>query len=247
MDADFEQPSDGSRVAKIVGIVLASFFLLALVCCGGFFFLGDSIVTQVGQAVGAQVQGSGVPAVQERIVRDFTGIETDGLIDVDVTFGEDWSVVLHADDNILGLITTEVRGDTLVFSSRGSYSAQTALRAVVVMPAIDSVTASGLGDIFLDGVSGPTLTVQVEGGGSVAARGAVDSVVITVSGMGDARLFDLVARSVDVEITGMGDAEVTATESLVAHVTGMGDVTYAGDPPKLETTIDGMGKIASKP
>jgi len=243
MNADFDQPSDGARVAKIVGIVLASFFVLLLVCCGGFFFLSDRVISEVGSIAGAPVPGSGGPAVQERLVRDFRGIETDGLVDVDVTFGDDWSVKLRADDNILPLITTEVRGATLVFSTRGSYSAKTDIHATVVMPAIDHVTVSGLGDVSLRGVSGATLTIDIDGSGGVVADGAVESLVVTLSAMGDARLFDLVTKTADVEVTGMGDAEVHVTESLAARVKGMGDVTYRGSPPNVEKEIDGMGDV----
>jgi hypothetical protein len=124
MDGDHKGPSDGSKAAKIVGIVLASVLGLSLVCCGGLYVLGYRLIDELGEIAGAQVQGSGVTAVQERLLRDFRGIETDGLINIDVELGDDWFVEVSADDNILPLIATEVRGATLHFSTRGSYSAE---------------------------------------------------------------------------------------------------------------------------
>jgi hypothetical protein len=243
MDGELGQAGDGNKALKVAGIVLASFFVLGLVCCGGAWFLTERLVKEIGEVAGATVQGSGVPAVQERLVRDFTGIETDGLIDVDVSIGEDWSVMVRADDNVLALISTEVRGDTLVFSSRGSFNAETDIHATVVMPDLDHVTASGLGSVKVEGLRGTTFTVEIHGSGDVIADGEVDAVDVTISGMGDAEFFGLVAKTVKADISGMGDAEVHATDSLDARVMGMGDVTYRGNPPTVVKEIDGMGDV----
>ena len=243
MDGDYGQPNDGNKALKVVGIVLASLFALTLVCCGGAWFLGGRLVTEISQATGAQVQGSGVPAVQERLVTDFTGVETEGLIDVEITVGPDWKVMVRADDNILPLIATEVRGNTLHFTTRGSYDAQTDVHATITMPAVDHVTTRGLGDVTVTGVSGASFTAEVHGLGSIAATGTVDAVSVTSKGQGDADLFGLVARTAEVSINGIGDVEVHATESLKAEVNGMGDVTYKGNPPQVEKQVNGIGDV----
>ncbi len=235
--------NEDSKVLRIVLIVFAVLAGTAAVCCTGLWFAGERVAEEVKQAVGPVTAGSGVAAVQERLVDDFQAIRAEGLIDIDVTIGETTSVTLQADDNVLPLLTTEVVGGTLVFASRGAYSAETAVRATVVVPVLTGVTAEGLGDIVVRGIDEPSFDVVVSGLGSVSVEGATDALEVEVQGNGDAHLARLVARTVRVRVLGIGDAEVHATESLDATVRGMGDVVYSGDPAEVSQDVEGMGTV----
>src|SRR4051812_22937807 len=72
-----------------------------------------------GCSMGPAVKGSGVAKTESRQVGPFTRISIEGSGNVVVTVDptQPASLVLKADDNILPLVETTVKGDTLVISS----------------------------------------------------------------------------------------------------------------------------------
>ena len=235
--------SANSKALKVVLIVLAVLAGTALICCTGAYFGGMRVVDEVQQAIGPTVKGSGVAAIQERLVGPFHAIRVEGIIDVEVTIGGETSVTLQADDNVLPLLSTEVVEGTLIFSSRQNYDAENDVRARVVVPSLTAVTVEGIGDIEVRGLDETEFKVAVHGVGGATVHGRADTVDVEVHGLGDAKLSRLEARVVRAQVFGIGDAEVFASESLDASVEGMGDVIYHGQPVDVRTRIDGMGDV----
>jgi hypothetical protein len=62
----------------------------------------------------------------------------------------------------------------------------------------------------------------------------------------DAQLGRLVAGDVRDVIGGNGRAEVTATNTLDATVTGAGAITYGGSPAHVTKTVTGIGAISAR-
>ena len=63
------------------------------------------------------VKGSGNVVKENRGVSDFTEIDVSNAIQVEIVAQKDFSVEVEADDNILPLITTEIRGNVLRIKS----------------------------------------------------------------------------------------------------------------------------------
>ena len=66
-----------------------------------------------------------------------------------------------------------------------------------------------------------------------------------MSGSGDIRAYDLQADFVDAQVSGSADIRVTANEMLKARVSGSGDISYKGNPKKIDTKSSGSGDISS--
>lgn len=235
--------SDGSKVLRVVLIVLAVVAGTSVLCCGGLYLAGVRVAEEVEKAIGPIVEGSGIAARQERLVEGFDAIRVDGVIDVDVKIGEPTVVVLQADDNLLPVLTTEVVEGTLVFSARQAYDAKTDVRAVVTLPALRSLTVEGVGDVTVRGLDEKAFSVTVRGVGSATVHGRTDALDVRVEGVGSAHLAELEARTVRAKVLGVGDAEVHAIESLDADVEGMGDVVYHGSPGDVRRRVQGMGDV----
>ena len=62
--------------------------------------------------------GSGNVIREERKVSSFNGIEVSGAYDIKLIQGTANSVIIEADDNLMDLIRTEVRGSTLVIDNK---------------------------------------------------------------------------------------------------------------------------------
>ena len=64
-----------------------------------------------------------------------------------------------------------------------------------LVPALEWLETNGLGDVTISGVDTVEFRVEVNGNGGVKAAGQADGLDLEISGMGDARLFDLSQRT----------------------------------------------------
>ena len=88
---------------------------LVLLASTGLLLLVETDVFRGSSS--ASGQGSGVAASQTRDVAGFSGIELAGSNVVTVRVGGTQSVVVHADDNLLSRVTTQVRAGSLVIGN----------------------------------------------------------------------------------------------------------------------------------
>lgn len=114
-------------------------------------------------------------------------------------------------------------------------------------PAISTWKLLGSGNLTLSQINQPQLRVSIKGSGSVAATGAVDMVGLDISGSGAARLRDLTAKSVQIDIRGSGDAQMTAQADADVSISGSGNVELFGRPVIRRSEIRGSGRIVQAP
>jgi hypothetical protein len=192
------------------------------------------------------IKGSGVKATQTRSVPAFTGVDLAGANNVTVHVGGRQRVVVHADHNLLSRITTVVRdGGLVIGATAGSFSTTSPMSVDVTVPSLDSVTLSGSGVVTVDGLRATHVTVDVPGNGVLRVSGRADRLNATLGGAGDVQLQDLIARDVTALVAGSGRLQVHATGSLDATVSGVGAISYSGDPSKVSQKITGAGSITS--
>jgi hypothetical protein len=189
------------------------------------------------------IRGSGVTAAQARHVSAFTGIELAGSNNVIVRVGGRRSVVVRADDNLLGRVTTRVHVGNLVVGTEGSFTTRGPMSVEVTVPSLTAVALTGSGNVVVSGVHAQTLNVTLPGSGVVRASGVADRLRVRVGGAGDVQLDQLVARDVSAVVSGSGRVLVTATRSLDASVPGSGAILYGGDPTRVVTSVTGSGAI----
>lgn len=188
------------------------------------------------------VQGSGKAKTEDRKMGKFTHIAVKGATDCDVTVGKTQKVEITADDNLLSLVTTEVVGETLVITTKGSTSTQLGIKARITVPELNGLDIAGSGDSAIRGIKSKTFFVSISGSGDVKASGGADNISTSIAGSGNIDLSGLKAKVGDVSITGSGDVKVSASEKLNATIAGSGNVTYYGNP-KVRKTVMGSGEI----
>jgi len=195
--------------------------------------------------IGSGVRGSGVEATETRDLPEFESIVLKGSGDVTVEIGDEQSVVVEIDDNLLEIIQTKVDDGELVIDTEKSYSSKLGLKVRITMVEFDGIEISGSGDADVSGIDGGELQFKVNGSGNVNASGTADEVTIVVNGSGDVNLFKLEASEASVRIAGSGDVDVHATEELNVRIMGSGDVTYDGSP-QVEMKVMGSGDVNKK-
>lgn len=194
----------------------------------------------------AGVQGSGVAATETRNLPPFGSVDLAGSNIVTIRVGEEQSVVVHADNNLVDRVTTTVRDGSLVIGDLpGSYTAKSPMSVTVSAPSLDALTLTGSGVIAVTGIEAESLTVRLPGSGVLRATGAATKLDVTLDGSGDAQLEQLIAGDVRAVVSGSGRIVLTATKSLDASVPGSGAIMYSGDPREVTKSITGSGAIIS--
>jgi hypothetical protein len=189
------------------------------------------------------VHGSGIPATQTRNLRSFTSVDLAGTSKVNIHVGSDQSVVVHADDNLIDLVSTDVRHGRLVIDNQSDLTTRSPMSVDVTVPELGTLVLSGSGIVTADGVRAKDLTVRVPGSGLVRLGGTADRLRADLAGSGDVQLQDLVARDVTAKLSGSGRLQVHAAESLDALVSGSGAIFYTGDPSSVSRNVTGSGAI----
>jgi hypothetical protein len=101
---------------------------------------------------------------------------------------------------------------------------------------------SGSGETEL-AVDAQKVEVALSGSGKINLSGKAASFVSLVSGSGDLNAFDLKTISAEIKVSGSGSSRIYTSDSLVARVSGSGEIAYKGNPAKEDTQVSGSGKI----
>lgn len=217
---------------------------------------------------GKKVKGDGNVVTIERSVGDYDGVSLAGWFDVDLVAGNEGEITLKGESNLLEHIKTEVKDGTLVIKTENGMNLRpsswnTGIHITVPIESISEVSLSGSGDIvgkttiqsdsFSTRIAGSgdiSLTVEAEqveaslsGSGDINLAGRTTDLNISVSGSGDVKAYELEAEFVKATVSGSADIKVTANQSLVARVSGSGDIEYRGNPKKIDTKSSGSGDI----
>lgn len=188
-------------------------------------------------------RGSGVPATETRPLPAFGSVELAGANRVTVQVGQQQSVVVRADDNLLERVTTEVRGGELIVDTTGSFTTETPMSVDVTVPSLTAVTLAGSGAVDVEGVDATQFTVAVPGSGTLTGSGTATRLDVSLAGSADVRLQGLAARDVTATLSGSGTLEVQATGTLDANVSGSGLIFYSGSPAKVSDNVTGSGAV----
>jgi Putative auto-transporter adhesin, head GIN domain len=223
--------STGRIRAAVIGAVLGAGAALSagpLTACGG-----------------GGLVGSGTAAAQTRHLAAFSSVDLAGSGNVTIRAGGRQSVVVHADDNLLGQVTTQVHATTLVIGTRGSFTTSSPMSVEISVPSLEAVTLSGGGSgaITASNIQAPRVSVRLSGSGVVRASGTVTRLDVSLGGSGDAQLGQLVARDVHAVLDGSGRIVTHVTNTLQASVPGSGTIVYNGNPAHVTRSITGSGAI----
>lgn len=212
------------------------------------------------------VDGSGSLATEVREVGVFDGVRITSSVDATVRLSQDdRTVELVCDDNLLQYIEVSVRGDELTVSVENGVVIDPAgeCQALIGAPDLRSFALTASGDLTTTGnardveeiestgsgamevvdIDASQLTIDHTGSGLIKVSGSTRQVDIFSSGSGDTNAERLDADDAEVRSTGSGDVDVTANDSIVATVTGSGNVTVYGNPSERDETVTGSGEL----
>jgi putative autotransporter adhesin-like protein len=237
-------PLHGRHAPHRMPLALAAVLLLALIAIAVVLLVRYDVF---GISSGSNaVQGSGVAATQTRELQRFSSVELTGSNNVFVRVGGEQSVVVHADDNLLRHVTTQVQaGKLMIGSTSGSFTTRSPMSVEVSIPSLEALTLTGSGVISTTGIKSSSLTVTLSGSGVLRASGSATRLDVSLGGSGDAQLERLAARDVHAVVSGSGRILVSASNTLDASVPGSGAIVYSGNPVRVTTNITGNGAVSA--
>ena len=205
------------------------------------------VVTFVGcNKFGRGIAGSGNRKTEKRDLKSFNAIDTSGAYDVKITCQKPASFEIEADDNILPLLKTEVRDGVLFVTNDQEYHSAKSAALRISMPELNSVSNSGAGDVNIADANSNELKLQSTGAASFDAAGKAKSVTISSTGAGRIDASRLTAEKAKVDISGAASVDVYASDQLDVNVSGVGSVTYGGNPKSVNKSISGIGTVNPK-
>ena len=195
------------------------------------------------------------------------GVDLSGSLDVIVKIDPAAapSLTVTAESRLMPQIITEVSGNTLSVSTKGSFRTRRPMRVNVTLPALSRANLNGSGnfdvtgtckaDSFDAGLAGSgnlkvadlqagTLAADLRGSGNLTVGGAADRAKVTVAGSGDVAADKLAAGDVIVRLSGSGDVAVRASGNADLSIAGSGDIVCAGGPKTVKKSVSGSGDIS---
>lgn len=230
-----------------------------------FALAGTVIICFIVFSCTSSVQLSGQTTTITRDLPAFRSVSLSISADVLISQGSQQKVEIEADENVIDIIETNVRGDDLVIKTENFFWRNIGkVRIYVTVPELNGLQVSGSGDIVAQtpiitdeidlNISGSG-SIQIEelesqdvhatitGSGDIRLAGdnTASNLKTVITGSGDFRAADFAVENASVNITGSGTARIHVTNELETNITGSGDVHYRGNP-LVDANSTGSGR-----
>ena len=230
-------------------------------------FLGS--VEGIAQKWGknAKITGNGNITTVSVSTSDYDAVEVAGFMDVILESGAEGKITVTTDENVQPYVIVESNGGLLTIKIKNHISIKTNKGIKITVPFSDlnkvklsgsgsikgndtiktdsfDASVTGSGDVILK-VAANTLDAKVTGSGDLELSGSATDLEVKVTGSGDFVGGDLSSENTQAYVSGSGDIEVNAKNSIKARITGSGGIKYSGNPAKSDTKVSGSGKIQS--
>jgi predicted small secreted protein len=211
------------------------------------------------------ISGNGDVRDEKRDVSNFQAVKTSGSIDVEIKSGDNYTLTVQNDENLLSYIVTEVNNGILKIHYKNGYSiSNDHAKVFVTAPSFDKIITSGSGNVVSNGViknarqiefnlsgsgdvdagvEAPSIKVSGYGSGNVKLSGRTKDFDCRMSGSGDVNCANLKSENTTVSIAGSGNAHVFASVHLTARISGSGNIYYLGNPQSPEIHVAGSGTV----
>jgi hypothetical protein len=215
-----------------------------------------------------KINGKGDTITESRTITGYSGIELSDVSTVYFTQGDTFSLVIHAQENLMPYIETKVKdGNLLIREKSGvNFGKHDPIQIYITAPSVTylavsgsgninvtgtwtgsdlSTSIDGSGDIQVENLAADNFTTKISGSGNVAVNGGVVNYEnLTIDGSGNIDLKQLEADTVYAKISGAGDIYIRVIRFLDATIDGSGNIYYYGTPV-ITTHISGSGNITS--
>ena len=196
---------------------------------------GDGVKVGNGDVISKPIDAEGFSEITAR------------SMEVSISHGKKYSVVVKADSNLFEDVVVKLNGKRLDVSRRdGAYRNDT-MKVLVSLPRLSKASNIGAHSISISGFEQPKLALENEGTGSINLQDS-DFDTLRYSGHGNSTLNaeNSKIESAELDVTGVGEVNLAFEGSdgeISGSIEGVSSVYYCGNPTvKLErsgiTTVE---------
>jgi len=214
------------------------------------------------------VKGNGNVTTESRTVKPFKKLEINGIFDVIITQGDVETVSVETDENLQEFIVIEQDGDELSLNTSCNVNLKksTKMNVYVTVKNMTHLSSNGIGDVRTENqLKGKKLSVDIsgvgdvelnmnygslefdyQGVGDITLKGEATKVEMDCTGVGNVNAYELNAKEVSLNQSGVGDTEIFADDVVDIDFSGVGNVHYKGNPESKSIDKDGIGSVKAK-
>jgi hypothetical protein len=231
-----------------------------------FFPLFAALLLSSCIFMGPSVKGNGEVVEDVREVGKFSGVKVTSGMNVHFVQGDEPSVVVVADENLLEIIETKVNGNTLEIRTRANIWSATSKKVVITTNKIREIQGTAGSNIYTDGrlvvdqltlkasagcnfkmdLDGQSVDVSVNSGANVFLTGKSKQFYAKTTSGANLKAEDLKAEVSEITVSSGANAWVTTMKELTAHASSGGNIFYYGSPDRTNTSSSSGGNITKR-
>jgi hypothetical protein len=176
-------------------------------------------------------------------------IDNDSNVSLNPTQGVRYAVQVVSVNKISSSGTGSIKCDSLAAPTLDLVCSGTGNFAVSKLTTSQlTAYSSGTGSISVGSgtIGSCKVNMSCIGSVSLVSSSTANSIDAVITGTGNLNAQTFPAKAVSVQLNGIGNATVTATDSFDGLVTGTGNITYYGNPPTVKSVCTGSGSIIKK-
>lgn len=233
--------------------LLASSYFKLLCVCMLFAACGDRV----------HETGNGTITEETRNVGAFFKLDIEGNYDIVLQEGSNPLVTIQTDENLHQYIETSLDGQTLKVRNIENVEPTEGTKLIITYQRIEQIKLGGAAKLSNRGIlntdelnlrvegagvvnlnlQAQELELRLAGAGSISLRGSVGTQQLVLSGAGNLAAYELQSKACEIELSGVGSAQVNVTDNLVARLSGVGVIRFTGDPRNIQREVTGLGDI----
>ena len=233
-------------------------FLIVFVCS-----LSQIVFSQIWNKT--KISGNNKEVTQQITTQKYDKINVSGSIDVELVRGNEGSIILEAEENLIEYIEIYCKNNTLTIKIRNNTYIDNNKQIKVLVPLEEisevslagsstivgrdafemenlEVSVAGSGEMSIN-ITAQKLVLNVVGSGTLGIKGTTQNCTINVAGSGNLQGERLICKNVVARVAGSGVSIFTCNETLKAYVIGSGSIQYKGNPKVLESKVVGSGSV----
>ncbi|NMM46948.1 head GIN domain-containing protein [Marinigracilibium pacificum] len=209
------------------------------------------------------VKGSGNKVDREESLSEFNSVEFKGNYVVYLHQADQYKVIIEADDNLMSYIDVKQSGNKVSIDSEENFYDSDDVRIDLYFKDIRDINVSGAVNLKNEGtlvvetlnmdlggagainltLESKDVNIEVSGAGGIKLKGFTEFLGVRMSGAGGMDAKDLTASNAELDISGVGGAQVCVRDVLKAEISGIGGVQYYCKPNEIIENIAGLGSI----
>ncbi|CAN5240921.1 head GIN domain-containing protein [soil metagenome] len=209
------------------------------------------------------IKGNGQVVSEARNLNSFQELDIHGNYEVYLYRGAKEMVKVEADENIVDYIITEVKDGKLKVFDKESIKSKNNIKLYITYNKLKRINSGGAANIVsgnslksdhlqvkMSGaglmdlkIEATTLDLNLSGAGLINLSGTVENQNLHISGAGNLDAYRLKSKDCDINLSGIGGAQIFVEDNLNAHLSGVGGIRYKGNPLKVNREVAGLGRI----